>query len=77
MAAEDVPDAITRDDDASPALLAKLGRDALRPEAGTAKGEGNDALFDPRRGLVGHAWQPPLPWPQGVDAPLPHFGNQR
>ena len=73
VAAEDAPDTVGREDDAAPAGPGKLSSDAPGTEAGIAKGEGNDSLFDPRRCLVRHPRWAPLTGTEGVQAPLLHL----
>jgi len=76
VAAQAAPDAVVGDEEAAPALAAKLGGDAGRTETRMAEREGHDPLLDERGELVRYARPPSLPRAQDLepvtlDHPLP------
>ena len=75
--AQAAPNAVGRNDEATPAWARELGRDPARTQTGMAQREGEDALLNERRELIGHPRPAPLARPQGpqplpLDLPLPN-----
>ena len=66
VATEDFPDAVGRDDDATPLVAPQLGRHPLGPETGVRDREGEDPLLEPSQteaaipltGRGAHHWLP-------------------
>jgi hypothetical protein len=67
VAAEQLPDAVRRDDDPAPLLAPQLGRDALGAEPRVGDREAQDPLLDHLRELVGHLRAAALPRPQHLE----------
>ncbi|MGH3042541.1 MAG: hypothetical protein ACRDNG_12530 [Gaiellaceae bacterium] len=68
MPAQAAPDAVVRDDEAAPTLLAQLGGDPLGTEVGAAEREGDGPLLDERGQLVRQERAPPLARAQDLEA---------